>query len=76
MTYRGKTVQIVLRDEAKLQWDDLCVPRLEALFNAVRKKLEALKIDPEYGTHIPNDREPKEYLLKYEVNNLWKVNLP
>ena len=76
MIYRGKIVQVVLRDEAKLQWDDLQIPSLTSLFNAIQQKLEILKADPEHGTHIPNDRVPKEYILKYEVNNLWKVNLP
>ena len=39
------------------------------------QKIELLKANPEYGFHIPKDRIPKEYVIKYEVNNLWKVNL-
>lgn len=32
-------------------------------------------MNPEYGFHIQKDRIPKEYVIKYDVNNLWKVNL-
>ncbi|OGI14985.1 hypothetical protein A3K63_03100 [Candidatus Micrarchaeota archaeon RBG_16_49_10] len=34
-----------------------------------------LKSNPQYGIHIPRKMIPKEYVAKYDANNLWKVNL-
>jgi len=45
------------------------------LFNSIKQKIDFLKENPEYGTHISKNKIPREYLIKYEVNNLWKTNL-
>ena len=42
---------------------------------SLKQKIETLKANPEYGIHIPKDRIPKEYIQKYDVNNLWKLDL-
>lgn len=34
-----------------------------------------MKRDCDFGIHIPKDRIGQKYILKYEVTNLWKVNL-
>ena len=47
----------------------------QSLLNSIKQKIEFLKDNPEYGVHIPKDRIPKEYISKYDVKNLWKVNL-
>jgi hypothetical protein len=47
----------------------------QTLLNSIKQKIELLKLNPEYGVHIPKDRIPKEYIKDYDVNNLWKVNL-
>lgn len=47
----------------------------QTLLNSIMQKIEFLKKDPDYGVHIVKNKIPKEYLLKYEVNNLWKINL-
>ncbi len=48
----------------------------QTLFKAIKKRIEFLKENPEYGIHIPKDRIPPSYIKEYEVNNLWKVDLP
>ena len=48
----------------------------QILLNAIKQKIEFLKDNPQYGIHIQKDRIPKEYIENYEINNLWKINLP
>lgn len=48
----------------------------QTLFNAIKQKIEFLKENPSYGFHIPKDRIPCLYFKVYDVNNLWKINLP
>ena len=45
------------------------------MLNSVKQKVDILKYNPEYGVHIPKNRIPKDYVVKYDVGNLWKVNL-
>ena len=45
------------------------------MLNSIKRKIELLKANPEYGIHIPKNRIPKEYVRDYDVNNLWKINL-
>ena len=47
----------------------------QTLLNSIKQKIEIMKVNPEYGVHIPKDRIPKEYIRDYDVNNLWKINL-
>jgi hypothetical protein len=37
--------------------------------------IEKLKYDYRYGEHIKSERIPKEYMIKFGVENLWKLNL-
>lgn len=47
----------------------------QTLLNSIKQKIELLRDNPGYGIHIQKDRIPKGYLIYYDVNNLWKVNL-
>jgi len=47
----------------------------QILFSSIKQKIELIKADPEYGIHIPRNKIPNEYIVKYDINNLWKVNL-
>lgn len=87
MTFKGKPVKVNLTGDAKEEFERL--NRLvgeelarnisnsdnQILFRSIQQKIDFLKDNPEYGTHIPKNRIPKEYILNYEVNNLWKVDL-
>ena len=88
MKYKGKEVRVKIVDNAKIAFEELNKNVGEerkkgitssfdqTLFNAIKQKIEFLKENPEYGTHIKKDRIPKYYFKEYEVNNLWKVDLP
>ena len=87
MTFKGKPVRVILTGDAKEEFEELNAlvgeeiskgitsSDHQTLFNSIKRKIELLKTNPEYGIHIPKDRIPREYILKYDVTNLWKVNL-
>lgn len=45
------------------------------LLALVDKGIAKLAADPEAGKHVPKRLIPKEYLAKYGLTNLWKLNL-
>jgi hypothetical protein len=47
----------------------------QKLLKSIKQKIEFIKSNPEYGVHLEKKKIPKQYILEYEVNNLWKVNL-
>ena len=67
-----KFVKVILVGIAKRIFINLDL----VLLRALKRKIELLKQDPEYGIHIPKNLIPKKYLIDYDVTNLWKVNLP
>jgi len=46
------------------------------ILNAVRKKVELIKANVHYGEPIAKDKIPDEYKKRYEVTNLFWVELP
>jgi hypothetical protein len=85
--FKGKPTRVIITGEAKEQFDDLnkavgeeiatgiTSSDHQTLLNSIKQKIEIMKVNPEYGVHIPKDRIPKEYVKAYDVNNLWKINL-
>lgn len=85
--FKGKPVRLLLTGDAKEEFEELnkevgeeisrgvTESDYQKLLSSIKQKIEFLKANPEYGVHIQKDRIPKEYILKYDVNNLWKVNL-
>ncbi len=47
----------------------------QKLLKSIDEKAERLKYAPDSGIHIPRKTFPAKYLAKYEINNLWKMNL-
>jgi hypothetical protein len=45
------------------------------LLNSINKKTEILKMNPECGNKIPRKFWPKELILRYDLTNLWRVEL-
>ena len=45
------------------------------LLEITKKGMAKLAANPEAGIHIPKRLVPREYLLKFGVTNLWKLNL-
>jgi hypothetical protein len=46
------------------------------LYEFLNRAFDDLKLDPLCGIKIPKDQWPKEYIKKYEIDNLWKYDLP
>lgn len=46
------------------------------ILKAVNKKIELIKLNYHYGDPIAKNLIPQEYKLKYEVNNLFRIELP
>ncbi len=45
------------------------------LLEILERGLAKLEADAEAGKHIPRRLIPREYIVKYGVTNLWKINL-
>jgi len=45
------------------------------LVKLIEKGINKLKYDYKYGDHISKEKIPKEYIEKYGVKNLWKLDL-
>jgi len=48
----------------------------KSIFNAIGKKKELIKANPHYGEPIAKNLMPKEYMEKYGITNLFRVELP
>lgn len=87
MSFKGKPVKVTITGDAKEEFEELnkivgeeiakgvTSSDHQTLLNSIKQKIEFLKENPQYGFHIEKDKIPKEYIVKYDVNNLWKVNL-
>ena len=85
--FKGKPVKVIMTGEAKDEFDELnklvgeeiskgiTSSDHQTLLNSIKQKIEILKANPEYGTHVEKDRIPKEYVRIYDVTNIWKVDL-
>ncbi len=45
------------------------------LLGLISKAISVLSQDKEAGKKIPKKLWPKEYIIKYDITNLWKYNL-
>ena len=82
-----KSVKVLFSEEANKQYEEL--NRVvgedikkgitnsfhQQLLKSINQKKELLKINPQAGIHIPKSLIPKLYKNKYDVNNLWKIDL-
>ena len=48
----------------------------KAILNAINKKVELIKVNPHYGHPISKNLIPREYKDKYDITNLFRVELP
>ncbi len=87
MNFKGKPVKVIITGNAEEEFERLnkavgeeiskgiTSSDYQTLLNSIKQKIDFLKRNPQYGTHIPKNKIPKEYIINYDVNNLWKVNL-
>lgn len=47
-----------------------------SILNSVHKKVELIKLNPHYGDPVPKYLIPREYIIKYGINNLFRIELP
>ena len=79
--FKGKPTKVIITGEAKEEFDDLnkvvgeeiskgiTSSDHQTLRNSIKQKIDILKANPEYGTHISKDRIPKEYIIGYDVSD-------
>lgn len=46
------------------------------ILKAINKKVELIKVNPHYGNPLSKKLIPQEYKDKYEITNLFRVELP
>lgn len=82
-----KRVRVILSEEASKQYEEL--NRIvgeevrsgisnsihQQLLKSIKQKVELLKVNPQAGIHIAKSLIPDIYIDKYDVNNLWKIDL-
>ena len=76
-----KQVRIILSKNAKEVYEFLNeeAPNSKqerSILNAVNQKIEFIKLNPHYGNPIPKKLIPEEYIKKYGITNLFRVELP
>ncbi len=47
----------------------------QTLLKSIDDKIAILKVQYDYGVHIPRRNVAQKYVSLYDVTNLWKVNL-
>ena len=48
----------------------------KSILNGIKQKIELIKENPHYGNPISKKLFPKEYVEKYKITNLFRVELP
>src|SRR3989338_558411 len=79
MVRGNKTVIVGFSDmKIKEAFDKLSSGTSEekALWSFIDRAVDDLKKDPFCGIHVKNKLIPKDYIKKYEIQNLWKYDLP
>ena len=76
-----KQVKVILSPEAKEVFEYLNkesnTSKIEkSILNAVKQKSDLIKANPHYGNPIKKSLIPREYIEKYEITNLFRVELP
>jgi Txe/YoeB family toxin of Txe-Axe toxin-antitoxin module len=83
----GKPVKIGFLEDANQEYNSLNLivkkqiqegkentPEMQLLKSA-NQKIDFIRADPFYGDQVQKDLIPREYKLKYNVKNVWRVEL-
>jgi len=83
----NKEVRIILLDEADDDYkrlNELVGQQIKEgkentaemqLLRSITQKIEFIKINPFYGNNISKELIPKDYIIKYNAKNLWRVEI-
>ena len=85
--FKGKEIRVVFSEEARESFDELNkvvgeevkknirASVHQTLLRSINRAKELLRENPFTGIQVPKSQIPSKYLLKYNVTNLWKMNL-
>lgn len=76
-----KTVRVIFSPEAEEVYRNLneqapSSKNEKMIFNSINKKIDLIKSNIHYGSPIAGKLIPKEYKIKYGINNLFRIELP
>jgi len=75
-----KNIKVILSQEAKEVYKYLNLnidsKTERMILKSVNQKVELIKLNPHYGNPITKHLIPKEYIEKYSITNLFRVELP
>ncbi|PIN85952.1 hypothetical protein COV19_07080 [Candidatus Woesearchaeota archaeon CG10_big_fil_rev_8_21_14_0_10_44_13] len=74
-----KLVKVIFSPEAELVYNLLNTKTTKLdrmLLDAINQKIRLVKIDIHYGDPISKPLTPVEYKLNYNINNLFRIELP
>jgi hypothetical protein len=76
-----KRTRIILSSEATEVYNYLKEEALgskteRTILNAIDSKIKIIKLNPHYGKPIAKSLIPKEYISKYQISNLFRIELP
>lgn len=83
----NKSVRVILLDEADSEYkrlNGIVGQQIKEgknnteemqLLRSIKQKTDFVKANPFYGDNITKKLIPKEYIIKYKVKNLWRVEL-
>ncbi len=84
---RDKEIKVVLSEDANEVYDDLNkivgdekIRKIngsfhQTLLRSINRVKDVLKANPFAGNQIHKKRIPKEYIKKYDIENLWRIEL-
>lgn len=87
MNFKGKEVKVILSEEAATEYNEL--NRLigeelqkgitssvnQSIFRSIERVKGWLKDNPFVGEQVQKSKIPNYYLTKYDVTNLWRIDL-
>jgi len=76
-----KKILVILSSDATEVYNDLkrkaASSKIEkTILSSITKKIDLVKSDPHYGDPIAKNLIPKQYIKKYEISNLFRIELP
>lgn len=76
-----KKVRVVLSKDARevfeyLNQESVNSKEEKSILNSIKQKTELIKANPQYGNPISKKLIPKEFIEKYNITNLFRVELP
>jgi hypothetical protein len=74
-------IKLLFSDDAKAVYEYVSKRSLSCkseriMYNAIMRNLELIRKNPQVGNNIAKNLIPKEYIKKYNLQNLYRIELP